>query len=105
MYIHPQILLYMETVNVLTIVVVLIALAVVFSCIVTVTQGYIYVITLFGKYQRIMRPGLNFKLPFLEAVYKKISIQNRSVELEFHAVTIDQANVDFTSMLLYAVQN
>ena len=95
----------METVNVLTIIVVLIVLAVVFSCIVTVTQGYIYVITLFGKYQRIMRPGLNFKLPFLEAVYRKISIQNRSVELEFQAVTIDQANVYFKSMLLYAVQN
>jgi regulator of protease activity HflC (stomatin/prohibitin superfamily) len=95
----------METVNVLTIIVVLIVLAVILSCIVTVTQGYIYVITLFGKYQRIMRPGLNFKLPFLEAVYRKISIQNRSVELEFQAVTIDQANVYFKSMLLYAVQN
>ncbi|HVU93925.1 MAG TPA: SPFH domain-containing protein [Puia sp.] len=95
----------METTNVLTIIVVLIALAVVFSCIVTVTQGYVYVITLFGKYQRIFRPGLNFKLPFLEAVYKKISIQNRSVELEFQAVTADQANVYFKSMLLYAVQN
>ena len=95
----------METVNVLTIIVVLIALAVVFSCIVTVTQGYVYVVTMFGKYQRIFRPGLNFKLPFLEAVYKKISIQNRSVELEFQAVTIDQANVYFKSMLLYAVQN
>jgi len=95
----------METVNVLTIIAVLIVLAVVLSCIVTVTQGYIYVITLFGKYQRIMRPGLNFKLPFLEAVYRKISIQNRSVELEFQAVTIDQANVYFKSMLLYAVQN
>src|ERR1700744_3107784 len=95
----------MEPSNVLTIIVVLIVLAVILSCIVTVTQGYIYVITLFGKYQRIMRPGLNFKLPFLEAVYRKISIQNRSVELEFQAVTIDQANVYFKSMLLYAVQN
>jgi len=95
----------METGNVLTIIVALVVLAVIVSCIVTVTQGYIYVITLFGKYQRIMRPGLNFKLPFLEAVYRKISIQNRSVELEFQAVTIDQANVYFKSMLLYAVQN
>lgn len=95
----------METGNILTIIVVLIALAVVFSCIVTVNQGYIYVVTMFGKYQRIFRPGLNFKLPFLEAVYKKISIQNRSVELEFQAVTADQANVYFKSMLLYAVQN
>jgi regulator of protease activity HflC (stomatin/prohibitin superfamily) len=95
----------METANVLAIILVLIALAVVFSCIVTVNQGYIYVVTMFGKYRRIFRPGLNLKLPFLEAVYKKISIQNRSVELEFQAVTADQANVYFKSMLLYAVQN
>src|SRR5579871_2391513 len=84
---------------------VIIALAVIFSCIVTVNQGYIYVVTMFGKYQRIFRPGLNFKLPVLEQVYKRISIQNRSVELEFQAVTVDQANVYFKSMLLYAVQN
>ena len=52
-----------------------------------------------------MRPGLNFKIPFFEQIYKKVSIQNRSVELEFQAVTIDQANVYFKSMLLYSVQN
>lgn len=95
----------MEPSNVVIIFVVLIGLAILFSCWVTVNQGYIYVITMFGKYQRIMRPGLNFKIPFLEQVYKKISIQNRSVELEFQAVTADQANVYFKSMLLYAVQN
>lgn len=95
----------MEPSNVVLIVIIVVALAVIFSCLVTVNQGYIYVITQFGKYKRVMRPGLNLKLPFLEAVYKKISIQNRSVELEFQAVTSDQANVYFKSMLLYAVQN
>ncbi|MDP4148316.1 MAG: SPFH domain-containing protein [Bacteroidota bacterium] len=84
---------------------VLLILLFVFSGLVTVNQGYINVITKFGKYQRILRPGLNFKIPFLEQVYKRISIQNRSVELEFQAVTADQANVYFKSMLLYAVQN
>jgi regulator of protease activity HflC (stomatin/prohibitin superfamily) len=77
----------------------------VFSGLVTVNQGFINVITMFGKYRRIMSPGLNFKIPFLEQVTKRISIQNHSVELEFQAVTIDQANVYFKSMLLYAVQN
>jgi regulator of protease activity HflC (stomatin/prohibitin superfamily) len=95
----------MEPSNVILIVIIVVALAVIFSCLVTVNQGYINVITQFGKYKRIMRPGLNLKLPFLEQVYKKISIQNRSVELEFQAVTSDQANVYFKSMLLYAVQN
>ena len=71
----------------------------------TINQGYIGVITMFGKYQRISRPGLNMKIPILESVSRKISIQNRSVELEFQAVTSDQANVYFKSMLLYSVQN
>src|ERR1700744_1424886 len=95
----------MESVNVFAIIGILLILAVILGSLVSVNQGYIYVITMFGKYQRILRPGLNLKIPFLETVYKKISIQNRSVELEFQAVTSDQANVYFKSMLLYAVQN
>ena len=95
----------MEPSNVVLIVIIVVVLAVIFSCLVTVNQGYINVITQFGKYKRVLRPGLNLKLPFIEQVYRKISIQNRSVELEFQAVTSDQANVYFKSMLLYAVQN
>ena len=84
---------------------VLVILFIIFSGLVTVNQATIAVVTLFGKYQRILRPGLNFKIPVLEQIYKRISIQNRSVELEFQAVTQDQANVYFKSMLLYAVMN
>src|SRR4051812_10158194 len=83
----------------------IIVLFIIFSGLVTVNQGYITVITMFGKYRRILLPGLNFKLPLFESVYRRISIQNRSVELEFQAVTLDQANVYFKAMLLYAVQN
>ncbi len=82
-----------------------ILLIIVFSGMVTVNQGTISVLTMFGKYQRILLPGLRFKIPLVEQIYKRISIQNRSVELEFQAVTIDQANVYFKSMLLYSVQN
>jgi len=80
-------------------------LSVIFSGFVTVNQGNVAVITVFGKYRRVMAPGLNFKIPFIELVYKRISIQNRSAELEFQAVSQDQANVYFKAMLLYAVLN
>lgn len=80
-----------------------IILVVVLSSFVSVKQGTIVVITVFGKYRRILTPGLNFKVPFIENIYSKISIQNRSVELEFQAVTFDQANVYFKAMLLYSV--
>jgi regulator of protease activity HflC (stomatin/prohibitin superfamily) len=83
----------------------LVLLVIIFKGLVTVNQGTIAVITMFGKYKRILLPGLNFKIPVLEQVYKTVSIQNRSVELEFQAVTIDQANVYFKSMLLYSVIN
>jgi regulator of protease activity HflC (stomatin/prohibitin superfamily) len=78
-------------------------LIILFSSFVSVKQGTIAVVTVFGKYRRILLPGLNFKIPFIESIYSYISIQNRSVELEFQAVTFDQANVYFKAMLLYSV--
>lgn len=82
-----------------------IALIIILSSFVSIQQGTVGVTTIFGKYNRALSPGLNFKVPLIERVYKRISIQNRSAELGFQAVTIDQANVNFTAMLLYAVVN
>ena len=82
-----------------------ILLVLLLSTFITINQGYIAIITVFGKYSRIIEPGLHMRIPFVEQIYRKISIQNRSVELEFQAVTQDQANVYFKAMLLYAVIN
>ena len=86
------------------IVIVIIAVTIVMG-LKTVQQGNVAVVTVFGKYRRIIRPGLNFMIPFIELIFKKISTQNRSVELEFQAVTLDQANVYFKSMLLFSVKD
>ncbi|KAB7732243.1 SPFH domain-containing protein [Rudanella paleaurantiibacter] len=76
-----------------------------FFSIAIVRQGTVAVITIFGKYARVMAPGLNFKIPFIEVIYRRISIQNRSAELTFQAITADQANVNFKAMLVYSVLN
>src|SRR3984957_16751606 len=68
----------------------------------TVPQANDAVVTVFGKYQRIMREGLNFKLPW-ERISYRLSLQNRALQLEFQAITQDQANVKFATMVLYAV--
>jgi regulator of protease activity HflC (stomatin/prohibitin superfamily) len=88
-----------------TIVILVLIFLLLFTSFATVQQGTIAVTTIFGKYNRMLKPGLNFKVPFIELIYKRISIQNRSVELEFQAVTVDQANVYFKAMLLFAVFN
>ncbi len=84
----------------------LIALVVLLACsFVTVQQGTVAVVTIFGKYQRMMRPGLNFRIPFIEQVFKRISTQNKSVEIEFQAITQDQANVHFKTLIIFAVMD
>jgi regulator of protease activity HflC (stomatin/prohibitin superfamily) len=84
---------------------VIIVVLILFAGLKTINQGFIGVVTRFGKYKRVLSPGLNLIVPFLDQISRKVSIQNRSVEMEFQAVTADQANVYFKNMLLYAVQN
>ena len=78
---------------------------VIFFGIAVVQQGNVAVVTIFGKYRRILYPGLNLRIPFIEQIFRTISIQNKSVELEFQAITSDQANVNFKVMLVYSVLN
>jgi len=92
-----------EQLSFFTILIAMGVFAVVGGLFVTVQQGTVSVITMFGKYRRIMYPGLSVKIPFLETVFRRISIQNQSIELAFQAITQDQANVNFKAMLLYSV--
>ena len=70
-----------------------------------IRQGYVGVVTRFGRYDRTMQPGLNFKLPFVESVCKRVSVQNQSIELEFEAISLDQAYVNFKSLIVFAAQD
>ena len=94
-----------ETIGLFGVILFFVVIFVVGGAFTTVQQGTVSVITMFGKYRRVMYPGLNFKLPFLEIVFRRISIQNQSIELQFQAITNDQANVNFKAMLLYSVIN
>lgn len=80
-----------------------IVLVLIVGSFVTVQQGTISVVTMFGKYRRILHPGLNFRIPLFEKIFSKVSIQNRAIEMEFQAITQDQANVYFKAMLVYSV--
>jgi regulator of protease activity HflC (stomatin/prohibitin superfamily) len=72
------------------------------SFLVSVPQANVVIITVFGKYSRTLREGLNFKMPW-EKVFDKVSLQNRALQMEFQAITQDQANVRFSTMIVYAV--
>jgi prepilin-type processing-associated H-X9-DG protein len=95
----------MSTGQIVAIVAVVAAFLLVLSSVKTVAQGSVAVTTVFGKYKSARRPGLNFLIPFVEKIFRRISTQNRAVELQFQAITQDQANVYFTAMMVYSVFN
>lgn len=95
----------MESMDIVLIALVAVVTFAAIGMFVTIQQGSIGVVTVFGKYHRVLRPGLNIRVPLIEVIHSRISIQNRSVELAFQATTIDQANVNFKAMLLYSVLN
>ena len=46
-----------------------IVIVLVFLSLVTVQQGTVAMTTIFGKYNRTLRPGLNFRIPIIEVVF------------------------------------
>src|SRR5215471_18669799 len=81
---------------------VIVALWILLSMFRSIPQATVAIVTIFGKYRRVMREGANFKLPW-ENVFARLSLQNRALQMEFQAITQDQANVKFSTMVLYAV--
>jgi regulator of protease activity HflC (stomatin/prohibitin superfamily) len=79
-----------------------IALVIFLRLFVSVPQATVGVVTVFGKFHRIMREGLNLRMPW-ERIAQRLSLQNHALQLEFQAITQDQANVKFATMVLYAV--
>jgi len=71
----------------------------------TVDQATVAVVTLFGKYRRILRPGLNFLIPYFERISVRVPVQNQTVQLKFSAITNDQAAVHFTSTIIFTVSD
>ena len=69
----------------------LVALILVFGAFFQIEPEEVGVITRFGKYTRTVDPGLNFKIPFMETVYK-VPVE-RQQKLEFGFRTTDTQNL------------
>ncbi|HZP15279.1 MAG TPA: SPFH domain-containing protein [Nocardioides sp.] len=87
------------------IVVVVLLLAVALSSVRSVPQAKVGVVTMFGKYRRVMNPGLNFKMPVIERINSYVPVQNQTAQLEFVAITIDQASVKFATTIIFTVKD
>ena len=58
----------------------------------------------FGAYTRMLQPGLNFVLPYVDRVGRKLNVQEQVVEIpEQSVITRDNASVSVDGIIYYRV--
>lgn len=66
-----------------------------------IPEGEIGIVTRFGRFMRTIPSGFNALFPWDSVL--KLSIQNKAIEMEFQAITLDQASVYFNCTILFSV--
>ena len=69
-----------------------------------VPQGQIWTVERFGAFTRMLQPGLNFVLPFIDRVGSRLNVQEQVVEIpEQSVITRDNATVAVDGVIYYRV--
>jgi len=75
-----------------------------FAGVKTVSQGQVWTVERFGAYTRLLQPGLNFVLPYVDRVGRKLNVQEQVVEIpEQSVITRDNASVAVDGIIYYRV--
>jgi len=78
-------------------------LTIVFGSYFTVQQQSCAIVERFGRYIRTARPGLNFKLPYVEAVVQRVSLRVQQLMVEVETKTLDNVFVKLIVAVQYRV--
>jgi len=83
----------------------LIALILLFGTYVTIPSGYCGIMTTFGAAsQKVLAPGLHFKMPFVQGIVK-MNVQVQKNQLTEHAASLDLQDVETTVATNWNINN
>ena len=86
------------------IVLVIIILVVIVSCINVVQQSKAYVVERLGAFHSVWGVGLNFKLPFIERVVKKVSLKEQVADFDPQPViTKDNVTMQIDTVIYFQI--
>ncbi|RZI37598.1 SPFH/Band 7/PHB domain protein, partial [Herbaspirillum sp. HC18] len=83
---------------------ILLAVAVLWSTVKVVPQGYQYTVENFGRYTRTLQPGLNILVPVMERIGAKMNMKEQVIDIPSQdIITRDNAMVTVDGVNFYQV--
>ena len=90
----------------LVVILIIIAIILFFSCIRIVSESNRLVVEFLGKFRREMNAGINFKLPFVEKVVKKVSLKEQVVDFPPQPViTKDNVTMQIDTVVYFKIND
>src|SRR6202163_4923756 len=90
--------------DVSVIILVFLAILTVFLGVKTVPQGYSWTVERFGRYTRMLTPGLNLIVPFVDRIGRKMNVMEQVIDVpEQEVITKDNATVTVDGIAFFQV--
>ncbi|HKD25971.1 MAG TPA: SPFH domain-containing protein, partial [Xanthobacteraceae bacterium] len=85
-------------------IVVLLALLTLILGVKTVPQGYNWTVERFGRYTRMLRPGLNLVVPFIDRIGRRMNVMEQVIDVPSQEViTKDNASITVDGIAFFQV--
>jgi regulator of protease activity HflC (stomatin/prohibitin superfamily) len=90
--------------DIFTLIVVLLAVLIVFLGVKTVPQGYNWTVERFGRYTRMLRPGLNLVVPFIDRIGRRMNVMEQVIDVpQQEVITKDNASISVDGIAFFQV--
>ena len=90
--------------DIFVLIVVFLAVLTVFLGVKTVPQGYNWTVERFGRYTRMLRPGLNLVVPFIDRIGRKMNVMEQVLDVpEQEVITKDNASIAVDGIAFFQV--
>src|SRR5215813_9658218 len=90
--------------DIFVLIVVFLAILTVFLGVKTVPQGYNWTVERFGRYTRMLRPGLNLVVPFIDRIGRKMNVMEQVIDVpKQEVITKDNASIAVDGIAFFQV--
>src|ERR1700731_1469892 len=90
--------------DIFVIIIVFLAVLTVFLGVKTVPQGYNWTVERFGRYTRMLMPGLNLVVPFVDRIGRRMNVMEQVIDVpEQEVITKDNASVTVDGIAFFQV--